>query len=132
MLNHIALSGYDDDKYEATKEYYIKKYNRYSAPGKPADKTVRNYIMTFKEEEFDEETMDKLLMLITGMLWTIERGGIADDDPEHLAYNAWYALKDFSTGEFDDLFTPEDLILIKQDVKTLFDYFDEHPSLKGD
>ena len=66
------------------------------------------------------------------MLWAIEHGGISDEDPVDLAYNTWLALKDFSTGNYDDLFTPEDLVLVKQDIKTLYDYFDEHPLLKGD
>lgn len=30
------------------------------------------------------------------------------------------------------MFTSEDFVLVKNDVKTLYDYFDKHPALKGD
>lgn len=135
MLKHIEASCYDEDKYEAQKAFYVRSYDRVcyenEEPETP-DKTVRGTLMTFYPEDFDEEGMDKFIMLVSGMLWAIEHGGIADDDPEDLAYNVWLALKDFSTGNYDDLFTPEDLILVKQDVKTLYDYFDKHPLLKDD
>ena len=135
MLKHIEASCYDEDKYDAQKAFYTDKYDRVCArnrePETP-DKTVKGTLMTFYPEDFDEEGMDKFIMLVSGMLWAIEHGGIADDDPEDLAYNTWLALKDFSTGNYDDLFTPEDLVLVKQDIKTLYDYFDEHPLLKGD
>ncbi len=135
MLKHIEASCYDEEGYEKIKDYYTKEYDRVCTENKspePADKTVRGTLMTFYPEDFDEEGMDKLIMLISGMQWAIANGGIADDDPESLAYNVWYAIEDFSTGNYDDLFTPEDLKLVKQDIKLLYDYFDENPSLKGD
>ena len=134
MLKHIEASCYDEVKYEESKNYYKREYDRIcreSGP-RPADKAVVGTLMTFYAEEFDEETMEKFIMLVSGMLWAIEHGGIADDDPVDLAYNTWLVLKDFSTGDYDDLFTPEDLVLVKRDVKTLYDYFDAHPSLKCD
>ncbi len=132
MLKHIESSCYDEEKYEAQKAFYVRHYDQISKICESADKTVRGVIALYFPEDFDEEGMDKLVLLISGMLWAIEHGGIADDDPENLAYNVWFALEDFSTGDYDDLFTPEDLVLLKQDVKTLYDYFDKHPSLKGD
>lgn len=135
MLKRIKAWCDDGDTYEKGKAFYIDSYNdvcKYNSTPEPPDKTVRGTLMTFYPEDFDEEGMDKFIMLVSGMLWAIEHGGIADDDPEDLAYNVWLALKDFSTGNYDDLFTPEDLILVKQDVKTLYNYFDKHPLLKGD
>ena len=135
MLKHIGAWCDDGDNYEKVKAFYTDNYNRVYRVNNQAeapDKTVKKTIMTFHAEDFDEETMDKLIMLISGMLWAIEHGGIADDDPKDLAYNVWLAIKDFSTGDYDDLFTPEDLALVKQDIRTLLDYFDAHPSLKGE
>lgn len=134
MLKHIEASCYDEEKYEAQKAYFTNDYNRICRENDPEtpDKTVKGTLMTFYPEDFDEEGMDKFIMLVSGMLWAIEHGGIFDEDPVDLAYNTWLALKDFSTGNYDDLFTPEDLVLVKQDIKTLYDYFDEHPLLKGD
>ena len=135
MLKHIGACYDDGENYETGKVFYTDEYDRVlreNAQEEAPDKTVRGTLMTFYAEEFDEETMEKLIMLISGMLWAIEHGGIADDDPESLAYNVWLAIKDFSTGDYDDLFTPEDLVLVKQDIRTLLDYFDAHPSLKGE
>ena len=35
----------------------------------------------------------------------------------------------FESGEYDDLFTPEDLVLLKKDIKKIKDYLSEHPEL---
>lgn len=117
---------------EVQKKFYTEYYDQIHRICKNADKCVRGAIALHFSEDFDEETMDKFIMLVSGMLWAIEHGGIEDDDPESLAYNAWSALEDFSTGNYDDLFTQEDFVLIKQDAKRLYDYFEEHPALKGD
>ena len=142
MLNRIKAWSDDGDTYETGKKFYQTAYNNIDSEVKyvgsktphhrSPDERVKGAIMLHFSEDFDEEGMDKFIMLVSGMLWAIEHDGIADDDPESLAYNTWLALKDFSTGNYDDLFTPEDLILVKQDVKTLYDYFDKHPLLKGD
>lgn len=88
-------------------------------------------IFYYYEIELDENEMDLFFLFISGVLWAINNGGIPDDDPSDLAYNAWLVLNEFATGEFDDLFTPEDLVLIKKDLEKVFAYYDEHPTLKG-
>lgn len=100
--------------------------------GVEPEKAVRAAVEIYYPEDFDEEGMDKLVMLISGMLWSIEHHALPDNDPTSLAYNAWYALLDFATGKYDELFTKEDLPKIKKDVQFLMDYFDQHPALKGD
>ena len=142
MLKRIEAWSDDGDSYEIGKKFYQSVYDsidaevRYVGSKTPhhrnPDERVMGAIALHFPEDFDEEGMDKFIMLVSGMLWAIEHGGIADDDPEDLAYNTWLALKDFSTGNYDDLFIPEDLVLVKQDVKTLYDYFDKHPLLKDD
>lgn len=132
MLNHIEASCYDEDKYGAQKSFYFRHYDEMHELRDKADECIRCSVAFYFPEDFDEEGMDKFIILVSGMLWAIEHGGVEDDDPKDLAYNVWLALEDFSTGSYDDLFTPEDLVLVKQDVKTLYDYFDEHPLLKGD
>lgn len=133
MLKHIPLSCYDEETYTSIKNFYTPFFERTYKRVKDISSCIRTTIYyQFEEDEFVEERMDKLVVLISAMLWAIENGGIPDDDPADVAYNVWDVLKDFSTGNYDDLFTPEDLILVKQDVKTLYDYFDKHPLLKGD
>ena len=93
---------------------------------------VRGAILLYFPEDVDDEGMDKFIVLAAGMQWAIDNGGISDDDPADIAYNTWDVLKDFLTGNYDDLFTPEDLMLIQKDVATLYDCFDKHPAPKGD
>ena len=144
MLKHIPLHDYDEETeyrfcIECNQDYYRKIYegrlNKDPITGihkHTPDICVRNWINYDSINVFDECGMGRLVLLIAGMLFCIENGGIPDDDPADLAYTAWYDLQDFRTGNYDDLFRPNDLADIKQDVKFLLDYYDEHPALKGD
>jgi len=73
----------------------------------------------------DENGMEKFVAMICGMLFMIENGEVDADQ----AYGTNYDINDFETGEYDDLFTPEDLVLIKADIKIIKDYLNEHPEL---
>lgn len=145
MLKRIPYNGYDDDQItycdfrecymEDYRELYNNSYNKDQDTGlhrTTPDICVRNWIDYDLNLMFDECGMDRLIMLIAGILFCIENGGIPEDDPADLAYTAWYDLQDFCTGNYDDLFKPDDIADIKQDVKTILDYYDAHPSLKGD
>lgn len=144
MLKHIPYDGYDDDEityYDCRKCYvndYEKIYNG-RLNKSPTDGThrltpdvcVRNWIDYDCVYDFDECGMERLVMLVAGMLFCMENGGVPDDDPADLAYNTWLAIQDFSTGEFDDLFRPDDLAALKADIAKINGYFDQHPKLKG-
>ena len=146
MLKRIPLDDYiDDDEitYRSCVECYMDDYrkiyegrlNKDPITGThrhTPDICVRNRIDYDLNLAFDEFGMDRLVMLIAGMLFCIENGGIPEDDPADLEYTAWYDLQDFCTGNYDDLFKPGDIADIKQDVKTILDYYDAHPALKGD
>ena len=69
--------------------------------------------------------MDTLVFLISSMLFMMERNEIA----EEIAYDAKWDIMDFETGACDDLLTPEDLILIRADIRKINDYFALHPEL---
>ena len=146
MLKRIPLFEYKDDD-EATyricvecymddyRKLYNNSYNKDQVTGihrTTPDICVRNRIDYDLDRVFDEFGMERLVMLIAGILFCLENGGIPEDDPADLAYTAWYDLQDFCTGNYDDLFKPGDIADIKQDVKTILDYYDAHPALKGD
>ena len=144
MLKHIPYDGYDDDEisYHDCRKYYFDDYekiyngrlNKTSTDGThrlTPDVCVRNWIDYNFVYDFDECGMERLVMLVAGMLYCIDNGGVADDDPVALAYNVWLDIQDFNTGEFDDLFRPDDLKELKADIKKIMDYFDQHPKLKG-
>ncbi len=135
MLKHIPLGFYFEDPYtyrevigehtNKLEQYFIR------AEKKNADCCVKGYIDYEHDGAFDECGMERLVMLIAGMLFCMDNGGISDDDPADLAYNTWLAIQDFSTGEFDDLFRPGDLADLKADIRRINEYFDQHPKLKG-
>ena len=137
MLKRIALEPYGlkDNIYKNYKDGYIRDYDEiyehFIRNKEDITKCVHAVCASLYAEDFDEEGMDKLVMLVSGMLWSIEHDALPDDDPESLAYNTWFAIEDFSTGNYDDLFLPDDLVMLKKDVQTLYDYFEAHPSLKG-
>lgn len=144
MLKRIPYDGYDDDEitYRDCRKCYVDDYEKiYNGPlnKSTADEThrhtpdicVRNWINYDSINDFDECGMERLVMLIAGMLFCMDNGGISDDDPAELAYNTWLAIQDFSTGEFDALFRPGDLADLKADIRKINEYFDQHPKLKG-
>lgn len=136
MLKPIKCDGYDDETYESIKDYYYHEFNSYKElvplkDGEAITRSVVSVIFWLFTDELDLCGMDSVVLLLSGMLWAIQNGGIPDNDPDELAYNAWFVLNEFKTGKYDNLFTPEDLVLIKKDLKMVFAYYDEHPTLKG-
>lgn len=69
--------------------------------------------------------MDKFVAMIAGMLFMMEHNDVKPDQ----AYGTNYDINVFESGEYDDLFTPEDLALLKKDIKKIKDYLSEHPEL---
>ena len=73
----------------------------------------------------DQNGMDKFVAMIAGMLFMMEHNDVEPDQ----AYGTNYDINVFESGEYDDLFTPEDLVLLKKDIKKIKDYLSEHPEL---
>ena len=135
MLKHIPLDDYEEG-YFTYRDIYnnrFKIFERYFADSSTneTDKFVKSWIDYDLNYFFDERGMERLVIMIAGMIFCMEHGGISDNDPVDLAYNVWLDIQDFNTGEFDDLFRPDDLKELKADIKKIMDYFDQHPKLKG-
>ena len=133
ILKRIPLEYYEDSENnysDIMDSYILECKDLLHTFGCSSDVCVKNCLYE-NEPVTSESGMDYLVMLVAGMLFCIENGGIADDDPVDLAYNTWLAIQDFNTGEFDDLFRPDDLEELKADIKKIMDYFDQHPKLKG-
>ena len=82
------------------------------------------------EDDMNEHGMTKFALVLSGLLYMIEKNEV---HRKHVFEVLWDIL-DFETGEYDDLFTPEDLKLIKADVKEVMDfinkkYLKENPDL---
>lgn len=88
MLNRIPPSCYpDEENYRSLIDHYREQFD--CMPIEP-ERVAAGVINLMFTEEFDEEGMDKLIMLIAGMIWTIEKNALTDDDPRNLAYNTWF------------------------------------------
>ena len=124
-LQRIAMFDYPNFGYSDAKEYYFERFNQFL----DADCTVRqavngeyyygiDYLM-------DENGMDKFVAMLIGMLFMIEHDDVEADQ----AFGTNWDINDFETGEYDDLFTDEDLKLIKADIKIIKNYLEKHPEL---
>lgn len=123
-LQKIPLDFYDECSYTDTKLcdlHTIEKY--YMCNNDPIKST--DAMFYYMERDMNQNGMEKFVAFITGMLFQIEKGSVEGD----LAYGITRDIDAFKTGEYDDLFTPEDLKLLKADIKTVEDYLSKHPEL---
>lgn len=127
VLQKIPLSGYNltGCGYKDTKQFDFKMFNQFYNDGCTVIQSVNGTYYYELDTDMDENGMEKFVAMLAGMLFMIEYG---DVDPDQ-AYGTSYDIKDFETGEYDDLFTPEDLKLIKEDIKTIKEYLSKHPEL---
>lgn len=73
----------------------------------------------------EENGMDKLASVVHGMLFMMEHNEV---DPEQACFSL-SSIRDFETGEYDDLLTPGDLLALKADIRTVKEYVEKHPEL---
>ena len=71
----------------------------------------------------DKNGMEKFIGMIAGMLFEMEQGEV---DPE-LAFGTAWDIRDFETGNYDDLFVPSDLAALKADIEKVKTYYVDHP-----
>ena len=127
-LQLIPIEDYDEFGYKCTKEMYLSDFNRFKREGCTVLKAVNGTYYHGHDVTMDENGMEKLVAMIAGMLFMIEHNDVEADQ----AYGTNYDISDFETGEYDDLFTPEDLELIRKDIKVIKDYLKQHPELLED
>lgn len=126
-LQHIQLNDYDDCKYNDFKESNYDSINFFYNYKANAVQSVNNFLIDY-EYYMNQNGMEKFVAMLSGMLFQIEHNDVDAD----IAYGVNYDINDFESGEYDDLFTPEDLVLIRADIKTIKDYLAKHPELLED
>ena len=115
---------YDQEfTYTEIKECYLDDLNR-----KKIETSVIgcvNWLMEDYSQRMDANGMEKFIIVLASMLFMIDNGSV---DPD-TAYGAKWDILDFETGEYDHLFTPEDLMQIRKDVQTINHFLDASPEL---
>ncbi|MDE6658601.1 MAG: hypothetical protein K2K01_00615 [Eubacterium sp.] len=129
-LQRIPLNAYDEAGcgYADTKEFDYKMFNEFRSDGCTVKQAVCGTFYYDLDYDMEENGMGKFVAMIAGMLFMMEHNEVEADQ----AYGTNYDINDFETGEYDDLFTPEDLELIRADIKVIKDYLSKHPELLED
>ncbi len=130
LLQKIPLDMYDEVDYSENKGMYFDEFNKFlhGIIKCNAIQAVKSTYHHSFSSLMDENGMDKFVAMLSGMLYMIEHDMV---DPD-VAFGTNYDINDFESGEYDDLFTLEDLKLIKTDIKVIKDYLKEHPELIED
>ena len=117
-LKKIPMFDYPDCDYTTTKDLHFSSFNQYLAEGCTVTQAVNGHYYHGIDSTMDENGMDKFVAMLAGMLFMIQHHEIESDQ----AYGTKLDIQDFETGEYDDLFTAEDLSLIRKDITIIKTY----------
>ena len=121
----IKMFDYPNCDYTDVKKLHFRSFNQFVADGCTIRQAVNGHYYYKFDHSMNENGMDKFVAMLCGMLFMIEHNDVEPDQ----AYGTNYDIKDFESGEYDELFTPKDLKLIKEDIKIIKDYLSKHPKL---
>ena len=127
-LQRIPMYDYPECGYADVKNHYNRSFKQYIDEGCTVQQAVNGQYYFGIDYLMDENGMDKFVAMLAGMLFMIEHDDVESDQ----AFGTNWDINDFESGEYDDLFTTEDLRLIKADIKTIKDYLADHPELLED
>lgn len=127
-LQKIAMFDYPECGYADVKALYFNSFNQFLEADCTVRQAVNGHYYHGIDYLMDENGMDKFVAMLAGMLFMIEHDDVESDQ----AFGTNWDINDFESGEYDDLFTAEDLKLIKADIKIIKDYLSEHPELLKD
>lgn len=135
-FSKLQREAIDKNGYEWIKELSLGSFEEYEKAMRHMGEPFTTYTVVKTayhydwEDDMNEHGMTKFALVLSGLLYMIEKNEV---HRKHVFEVLWDIL-DFETGEYDDLFTPEDLKLIKADVKEVMDfinkkYLKENPDL---
>lgn len=128
VLQRIPMFDYPNCDYTETKKMHYFSFNQFLKSGCTVIEAVNSHYYHGFDTSMDENGMDKFVAMLAGMLFMIEHNDVEADQ----AFGTNWDINDFETGNYDDLFTDEDLILIKEDIRIIKEYLAEHPELLVD
>ena len=124
-LKKIKMFDYPNCDYETAKDMHFKSFNQFFNSGCTVLQCVNGHYYHGIDHYMNENGMDKFVAMLAGMLFMIEHNDVETDQ----AWGTNCDIKDFESGEYDNLFTQEDLKLIKADVEIIKNYLSKHPEL---
>ena len=124
-LKKIAMFDYPNCDYIASKELHFDSFKQFVKSGCTISQAVNGHYYHGIDYEIEENGMDKFIAMLAGMLFMIEHNDVDTDQ----AYGTYYDIKDFESGEYNELFTPEDLKLINEDINIIKEYLSKNPQL---
>lgn len=127
-LQRIPLFDYPDCGYADVKKMHFRSFNQFIDCDCTVRQAVNGHYYHGFDTSMDENGMEKFVAMLAGMLFMMEHDDVEPDQ----AFGTNWDINDFETGEYDDLFTPEDLRLIKADIKKIKDFLADHPELLED
>ncbi len=127
-LQKVAMYDYPNCGYEDVKKMHFRSFNQFLEADCTVLQAVNGHYYHGFDTAMDENGMDKFVAMLVGMLFMIEHNDVEPDQ----AFGTNWDINDFETGNYDDLFTNEDLRLIKADIKIIKEYLTEHPELLKD
>ncbi len=86
---------------------------------------VNSALAIFYDDMIEENGMDRLVVIVIAFIYELEHNDI---DPD-LAYAVNWHIEDFEKGDYEALFEPEDLKLLKEDISRVKKYLKEHPEM---
>ena len=124
-LQRIPMFDYPDCGYADVKKMHFRCFNQFIDGDCTVLQAVNGHYYHGFDTTMDENGMDKFVAMLAGMLFMIEHDDVESDQ----AFGTNWDINDFETGEYDDLFTDEDLRLIKEDIRIIREYLAKHPEL---
>ena len=130
-LQMIPYYGDMYDDYKSLREYYsdelFEDYKSSIEGSSDEDKFI-NFI-NFEIEDsslFGHYDMEQAIAIIGFMLFAMKNDFIF----KNLIDEAYWTIDALKTGNFDELFTDEDLVYLKQDIAAIEEWFCGHPEYK--
>ena len=129
-LRRIPFHGDGNPMYQFNKEFEtnemenIMKWN----PNAPAITAILTNIHDYFESEMNENGLEKLAMMMIGTLFMIQHNDVHHD----WIYGTLYDIREFESGNYDDLVLPEDMSAMKKDIAMIKAYAQAHPELWDD
>ena len=127
-LKRIPTYDYPNCDYETKKMMYNRTLNQFLKEGRTIVQCVNGLYYHHIDHRMNENGMDKFVAMIIGMLFMLEHNDVEVDQ----AYGTNLDIQDFETGEYDDLFTSEDLALIRADIAIIKAFLSQHPEMLVD